>query len=238
MFLMLKAAAPDPRAWAATYTGLGKVDISEVNQVVRDYAYIELQASARKARRSIVGRIAARVMHVLAIAGICGPGIAAGVFASGGRVPETSEDLSLGFELSCIYLGSILGCVAILDFLVPWLRTSHRQWDRGILGVGVFLAGSAVVLLALIYSTDSGPYPRWMLIVPVWFLLVMALGSIVALFIFKYDSKPPAVDLDNLTAEETEVLMECRRKALVSLRSRSKVSYSDVDEYSSAALWV
>lgn len=233
---MPKAAAPDPRAWAATYTRLGEVDISELNQVVLDYAYIELQVSGRKARRSAIGRIAARMMHVLAIVGICGPGIAAGIFASGGGARKLSEDFSPGFEVPCIYLGSVLGCVAILYFFVPWIRTSHRQWDRGVLGVGVFLTGSAVVLLALIYASDSGVYPRWPLTLPVWVLLLMALGSVVALFMFKYDTKPPAVDFDNLTAEETELLLECRRKALVSLRSRSKVSYSDFDTYNSAPL--
>lgn len=233
---MPKAAAPDPRAWAATYTRLGDVDISELNQIVRDYAYIELQVSGRKARRSFIGKFAAVVMHVLAIAGICGPGVAAGIFASGGGARKLSEDFSPGLEVPVIYLGSVLGCVAILYFFVPWIRTSHRQWDRGVLGVGVFLAVSAVVLLALIYASDPDVYPRLPLTAPVWLLLVMAIGSIAALFRFKYDTKPPVVDIDKLTAEETALLMECRRKALVSLRSRSKVSYADFDAYNSAPL--
>lgn len=233
---MPKPAAPDPRAWAATYTRLGEVDISELNQIVRDYAYIELQVSGKKARRSLVGKIAAAAMHVLAIVGICGPLIAAGIFVSGGGTRKLSEDFSPGFEIPCIYLGSVLGCVAILYFFVPWIRTSHRQWDRGVLGVGVFLAGSAVALLVLIYLSDSDVYPRWLVVGPVWLLLVMAIGSIVGLFVFKYDTKPPVVDLDQLTQEETAALVECRRKALVSLRSRSKVSYADFDAYNNAPL--
>jgi hypothetical protein len=233
---MPKPAAPDPRAWAATYTRLGDVEISELNQIVRDYAYIELQVSRRKASRSLIGKVAAGAMHVLAIVGICGPLIAAGIFVSGGGTRKLSEDFSPGFEIPCIYLGSVLGCVAILYFFVPWIRTSHRQWDRGVLGVGVFLAGSAVVLIALLYMSDSDTYPRWPLVGPVWLLLVMAIGSIVGLFIFKYDTKPPLVNLDELTPEETAALVECRRKALVSLRSRSKVSYADFDSYNSAPL--
>lgn len=233
---MPKPAAPEPRAWAATYTRLGEVDISELNQIVRDYAYIELQVADRKARRSPIGKVAARAMHVLAILGICGPLIAAGIFFSGGGTRKLSEDFSAGFEIPFIYFGSVLGCVAILYFFVPWIRTSHRQWDRGVLGVGVFLAGSAAALLCLIYLSDSEVYPRWPLVVPVWLLLVLAIGSIVGLFMFKYDTKPPAVDLDQLTPEETAALMECRRKALVSLRSRSKVSYADFDAFNGAPL--
>lgn len=233
---MPKAAAPDPRAWAASTTRLGEVDISELNQIVRDYAYIELQVSGRMARRPLIARIVVRLIHVLAVVGICGPLIAAGIFASGGGARKLSEDFSPGFEIPCIYVGSVLGCVAILYFFVPWIRTSHRQWDRGVLGVGMFLGGSAVILLVLIYLSDTEVYPRWPLVVPVWLLLLMAIGSIVALFKFRYDTKPPSVDLDKLTPEETELLIECRRKALVSLRSRSKIAYADFDAYNNAPL--
>ena len=54
--LMPKAAAIRPNEWATIHVGMGSFDIGELNRVVLDYGYIELQPAKRWARRTPLGK--------------------------------------------------------------------------------------------------------------------------------------------------------------------------------------
>lgn len=228
---MPKAAAIQPLEWAQIHSNFDKFRIEELNQVVANYAYIELAVAARKNRRWPPLRILARIMPFLFIIGLIGPGCALGFFISGGGTRRFSEDFSPSFEIPCIYGGAILGCVAALYYLAPWLRTPYRQWDRTMGAIAGLLGIPAAILLGLIYNSDPDVYPRWPMVVPLWLLLALAIGMIVANHVLRCKTMPPSVNLRTLSREEMEVLLTVRRKALTKLRARNIVASKDFDAY-------
>jgi hypothetical protein len=172
-------------------------------------------------------------MFWVAALGLCGPLFAVGIFVSGGGYRKFSEDFSAGFEVQCIYVGSILGCIAVLYFLLPWLRTPYRQWSRALFAAAIAVAVTTVILLGVIYTSSSEIYPRWPMVVPVWLALALSVGALVTEFRSYSKTKPPAVDVDGLSTEDLEVLRKSRREGLKSLRSRGVIPYvgfRDLDE--------
>lgn len=74
------------------------------------------------------------------------------------------------------------------------------------------------------------------MVVPVWFCLALSVGAMLGSDRFYSRFKPPAVDLDNLFADELEAFKGCRRRALKVLRSKSIIAYKDFDEFDRAPL--
>lgn len=227
---MPRAAAPSPSTWATVHGNFEKFDINELNRVVLDYAQVELEAAARKRRRSGLMNVGAGLMFWVALIGLCGPLIAVGIFVSGGGMTTFSEDFSAGVEVPFIYIGCALGAVSLLYFLVPWLQESHRQWNRNLVGFSVILLVSTVLLLVLIFLSDPGAYPRFPLLVAPLVLLVLEVVAIVAALRLYSKEKPPAVDVRTLTSDDLDVLLASRHRALTTLRARSIVSYDEFDE--------
>ncbi|OIJ25375.1 hypothetical protein [Nocardioides luteus] len=227
---MPKAAAPSPSTWATVHGNFKKFDINELNRVVLDYAQVELEAAARKRQRSGLTKVGAGLIFWVALIGLCGPLIAAGVFLSGGGLTKFSEDFSAGVEVPFIYIGCALGAVSILYFLVPWLQESHRQWNRNLVGFSVILLISTVLLLVLILVSDPEAYPRFPLLLAPVVLLVLEIVALVAAFRLYSKEKPPAVDVTTLSSDDLEVLLASRHRALTTLRARSIVSYDEFDE--------
>lgn len=227
---MPKAAAPSPSTWATVHGNFKKFDINELNRVVLDYAQVELEAAARRRRRSGLTNIGARLMFWVALIGLGGPLFAVAIFISGGGATKLSEDFSAGVEVPCIYIGCALGAVSLLYFLIPWLQESHRQWNRNLVGFSVILLVSTVLLLVLIFISDPEVYPRFPLLVAPLVLLALEIVAIVAALRLYSKEKPPAVDVSTLTSDDLEVLLAARHRALTTLRARSIVSYDEFDE--------
>lgn len=226
---MPKAAAPSPGEWATVHDNFKSFDIDELNRVVRDYAFIELHAAARRQRWPLVVRVGASVPRWIGVLSIGGPLVSIGVFAGGG-----SEAYSQSFMIAWACIGSAIGCLAVLHFFVPWIMSRHRQWPRTMVGVSMLVAVQVAIVLVLIYRADVSP--RWPIAVPVWLCLALSIGAIVSAFRYYSRTKPPAVDIDTLTADEIEVLKKSRRLALTTLRSRNIVAYKDFDEFDKAPL--
>lgn len=226
---MPKAAAIDPGNWATVHSNFDRFDINELNRVVLDYAQIELESAERKRRRSGAANLAAKLMYWVALVGLAGPLFSVAIFASGGGARKLSEDFSPGFEVPCVYIGCALGFLALLYHFVPWVRSTHRQWDRSLFGFSVFVLVSTVLLLVLILMSDAAAYPRVPLVMAPLLLLAFGIALIVAEFRLYSREKPPAVDVNALTSDEVDVLLALRRQALTTLRSRSIVSYDEFD---------
>lgn len=226
---MPKAAAPKPAEWANRRDRHKPFDIDELNRVVRDHAYVDL-VMARQRRGSLLTRIGAPLMFWVAAIGTCGPLFAAAVFVSGGGYRKLSEDFSAGFEVQCIYVGSVLGSVAVLYFLLPWLRSAHRQWSGTLAAMSIAVAVTTAILLVVIYTSSVEVYPRLPMAVPVWFTLALSIVAVVADYRLHSKSKPPEVDVENLSDEDIEVLRASRRQALRVFRTQGLVGYGEFED--------
>jgi hypothetical protein len=226
-----KAAAPEPGEWAVARDSLTGFDLDELNQVVRDHAFITLHEAARRKRWPLVVRAGAKVLFGIGILAIGGPLLSVFAFMGAG-----SQDYSQSYLIVWACVGSALGCLAVLIFFVPWLMQPHRQWPRTMVAVSVMVAVPTVVLLVLSYTVVPEAHPRWPMVVPVWLCLALSIAAVFGGFRYYSRTKPPAVDLDTLSEEEIEVLRKSRRRALTTLRSRSVVSYQDFREFDEAPL--
>ncbi|MFJ9392511.1 hypothetical protein ACIRON_27080 [Nocardioides sp. NPDC101246] len=232
---MPKAAAPRPAEWANRRDRHEPFDLDELNRVVLDHAYIDLEA-ARRRRGNPLMRIGAALMFWVAALGTAGPLFAAGVFVSGGGYRKFSEDFSAGFEVQCIYIGSILGSVAVLYFLVPWLRASHRQWSGTLAAMSVAVAVTTLILLVLIYTSNADIYPRLPMVIPVWITFVLAIAAVIADYRLHSNVKPPEVAIDSLSDEDIEVLRASRRQALRIFRTQGLVGYGEFTDFDKSPL--
>ncbi|MBC7277341.1 hypothetical protein [Nocardioides sp.] len=232
---MPKAAAPRPAEWANRRDRHKPFDLGELNRVVRDHAYIDLEA-ARRRRGNPLMRVGAALMFWVAALGTCGPLFAAGVFVSGGGYRKFSEDFSAGFEVQCIYIGSILASVAVLYFLLPWLRSSHRQWSGTLVAMSAAVAVTTVILLFLIYTSSAEIYPRIPMVIPVWITLALSITAIVADYRLHTTAKPPEVAMEDLSDDDIEVLRASRRQALRIFRTQGLVGYGEFTDLDKSPL--
>lgn len=229
---MPKAAAPSPQEWATGRYGFHGFDLDELNQVVRDYAFIELHEAARRKRWPLPLRAGVKVLPWIVALLLGGPLIMAILFAGG-----ESQDYSEAFLTGWACAGSAGGGFALLYFFLPWMVQPHRQWPRTPFAISIMLTVPLIATLVMIYRVDAEIYPRWPTVVPVWLCLALAIGVIVCCYRYYNKSKPPVVDLATLSADEIEVLTKSRHRALKVLRSRGVVAYKDFDVYDAAPLW-
>jgi hypothetical protein len=227
-----KAAALSPEEWATGRYGFQGFDLEELNQVVRDFAFIELHEASRRGRRPVAIRVGAKVLPWIVALLLGGPLIMTILFA-GGESQGYSETFLIGWASA----GSAMGGLALLYFFVPWMLQPHRQWPRTPFAISVLMAAPVIATLVMIYRVDAEIYPRLPMVVPVWMCLALVVAVIVCCYRFYNRTKPPVVDLDALSAEEIEVLKKSRHRALKVLRARSVVAYKDFDRYDAAPLW-
>lgn len=232
---MPEVAAPRPAEWANRRDRNKPFDLDELNHVVREHAYIDLEA-ARRRRGNPAMRVGSVLMFWIAALGVCGPLIAAAIFVSGGGYRKFSEDFTPGFEVQCIYIGSILGGVAVLYFLLPWLRSSHRQWSSALVATSVVVAVSTIILLVLIYTSDADIYPRIPMVLPAWITLALSIVAIVADYRLYSRTKPPQVVVEELDDEDIEVLRASRRQALRIFRTQGLVGYGEFTDLDKSPL--
>lgn len=228
---MPKAVAPEPGEWATGRYGFQGFDLHELNQIVRDYAFIELHDASRWKRLPLVLRGILKLMPWIAGPAIGAPLVAV-IFLAGGASERYSEVSLVAWVSIC----SALGGLAVLNFFVPWILQPYRQWPRTPIAIAIMVAVQVVAMLIMIYRVDPAIYPRWPMVVPVWFCLALSVGAMLGSYRFYSRSKPPSVDLDTLSADELEALKRCRRRALKVLRSKSIVAYKDFDEFDGAPL--
>lgn len=163
--------------------------------------------------------------------GLAGPLFAAIVFIAGSNSDEISDDTSVvGFAI-CAYVGCALGCLSLLYRFIPWVRSTHRQWDRSLFGFAMIIVVPTVALLVSVGMSDPAVFNWPAFLVPPLVTLLLGVGVIVAEFRLYSRQKPPAVDISRLSEREMKVLLDLRHKALETLRSRSIVSYDDFDGY-------
>lgn len=233
---MPKAAAPSPGNWATVYPNFTGFDIDDLNRVVLDYAPIELEAAARVARRPVWIRLVSKVMPWVAILGLGGPLIALVAGFAGTSARRSSGDYSPGFEIPYIYIGCVWGAVSVLYIFGRWVQSRYRQWDRSLFGFTMLMLVPTVLLLGLLHLSETAASPRALALIAPWVLLGLLVGVICAEFRLYSKEKPPAVDPDDLSAEELDVLLKMRRLALTTLRGRSVISYQECDEFDRSPL--
>ncbi|MEV6964822.1 hypothetical protein AB0M47_06855 [Hamadaea sp. NPDC051192] len=220
----------DAAEWATILDPLAKFEPDELNQVVRESASIELARCERHERRSWFGKFLVAASYVVMICGLIVSGIVLLVVL---RVRP--EDFKAGLQIFCA-AGFLAGCLTVLHWWVDWLTTPHRQWSRTLLGIAAMEGACAAGSLAALYSRLPQLSDRWLLVIPIWLLLLLAIASVPLVFRFTHYEKPPAVDLESLTPKQVEFLIAYRRKALKVLRSRSIVSYPLFDELDQSPL--
>ncbi|NUT18746.1 MAG: hypothetical protein HOV77_06140 [Hamadaea sp.] len=214
-----RATAMDAPEWATIVDPSAKFEPEELNRVVRESASIELARRERDERRSWFGKFLVAASYVVMICGLVVSGIA---FLMVLRVRP--EEFEAGLQIFCA-AGFLMGCLTVLHWWVDWLTTPYRQWSRTILGIAAMEGACAVGSLAALYARLPELSDRWLLMIPMWLLLLLAIASVPLVFRCTYYGKPPAVELESLTPTQIEYLIAYRRKALKVLRSRSIVSY-------------
>lgn len=144
---------------------------------------------------------------------------------------------SVAFPLATAGFG--LGCVFLVATVVTWSRAGRHR-ENTTVTLSAFTAALAVVTLLLAGSRDgdSGPAPTAVYLVPVYLALV--LGLVVALLVALSPASDPADadewqrrrqlhnarthvalhGIDALSPPSVQILLEDRREALVTLRSR------------------
>lgn len=228
---MPKSAAPSPAQWATTHPNFSGFSIDELNRVVLDYAQIELEAAERRSRRPVLVRLIVKLLFFVAVIGLAGPLFAAIVFIAGSNSGDMSNDPTVVGFVVCVYVGCGLGCISLLYRFIPWVRSSHRQWDRSLFGFSVIVLVPTVALLVAVAVSDPAVFNRPIFLVAPLITLLLSVGVIVAEFRLYSQQKPPAVDVSGLSEREIQVLLDLRHKALETLRSRSIVSYEDFDDF-------
>lgn len=228
---MPKSAAPSPTQWATMHPNFSGFSIDELNRVVLDYAQVELEAADRRERRSGIVRLIVKLLFVVAVVGLAGPLFAAVVFIAGSNSGDISDDTSVMGFVICVYIGSGLGCISLLYRFIPWVRSSHRQWDRSLFGFSLIVLLPTMALLVGVIASDPALFNRSTFLVAPLITMLLSVGVIVAEFRLYSREKPPAVDVSRLSEREMQMLLELRHKALMTLRSRSIVSYDDFDAY-------
>lgn len=231
---MPKAAAPSPKEWATAHEQHACFHIDELNEVVRDYAYIELNEAARLRWIPGPARLGLKALVVVALIGIIAPGYAAVMTAASREGLGTHLDPD--DETLLVAVCSLLGCFAVLYFFVPWIMGRYRQWKRDIVLASGIVAVSSFAILAVLYATEPMGMPGISLAAPAWLCLLVSGGAVLCGYTLHSTSKPPTVDLDALSTEEIEVLKASRRRALTALQSRRIVAEDDVAAYDESPL--
>lgn len=223
---MPKAAAIQPNEWATIHDNFTPFDIGALNQVVLDYAHVELTLARRWYRRTALGRTVAVLGIAFTIFSLCAA-VALGLIMLTGGI----DDEAL---LPVAWAGAGLSACAILGFFVPWALTPYRQWDRTLNGIAVMIIVIATLSLgaALIRRWEAASNAA--LAVPFLLLTAFAVGVIVVHVRLRATEKPPAVDVVSLSPSDIEVLRKVRQRALKVLRHRNVVAFKDFNEYDNA----
>jgi hypothetical protein len=223
---MPKAAAIQPNEWATIHDNFTPFDIGALNQVVLDYAHVELTLARRWYRRTALGRTVAVLGIAFTIFSLCAA-VALGLIMLTGGI----DDEAL---LPVAWAGAGLSACAILGFFVPWALTPYRQWDRTLNGIAVMIIAIATLSLgaALIRRWEAASNAA--LAVPFLLLTAFAVGVIVVHVRLRATEKPPAVDVASLSPSDIEVLRKVRQRALKVLRHRNVVAFKDFNEYDNA----
>lgn len=224
---MPKAAAIQPLEWATIHSGMGTFDIGELNRVVIDYGYIELQAAKRWTRRTALGRFCNGLLQCFKVIGL----MAAVLLAT---ITMTGTDDEVLFPI--VYASAGLSCVAMLGWYVPWALTPYRQWDRTLSGIAVMMIVAASVSTVSLFAWDLETGPVWLLAGPCVALLLVSVWALVGAHRFRNREKPPAIDPATLTPEEMDVLFALRRRTLKVLRGRNVVAYKDFNGFDRSPL--
>ncbi|MFG3341284.1 hypothetical protein [Glycomyces sp. NPDC048151] len=224
---MPKAAAIQPNEWATVHDNFEPFDMDALNRVVLDYAHIELANAKRWHRRSALGRAVAATGYCLKVLGLMAA-VSLALFLLTGVDGEALIPL--------VYGTAALSCAGVLAFLVPWLLTPYRQWDRTLSGISVMVAVAALLALGAACFRTFEAAPAWALALPCLVVLLVAAGALVADVRLSTAEKPPPVDLASLSPQEIEVLLAVRHRALRILRSRNVVSYKDFHGFDASPL--
>lgn len=217
---MPRAAASSPLTWASAQATPGTFDLDQLNRVVLDHASVELEAAARRRRRTPLRQFLAKAMYPVAIAGILAPLFAVAAVAAPGEP---------AFEILGVYGGSLLGCAAVLYLYVPWAQSSYRPWDPTASTLSVLIAIAGAFALALIYRGAADLISPLLLAIPICALLLVAVATLLARYRIHSDEMPPRVNVAELSSEEMAILLRSRRQALTLLSDRGIVSGEDVE---------
>ncbi|MBC7278227.1 hypothetical protein [Nocardioides sp.] len=197
-------------------------NIDQLNRVVIDYAYIELEALKRRNRRPSMLRMLSPIMYWIAIAGVLAPFLSVAAIVG-------SDDPTI--ELVGAFAGGALGCASILYFYVPWSQSEYRQWDPTASTLSVLTGVFSAVALALTFAGVPDADQPAILAAPVGVLLVVVIGTLVARYRGYSTEMPPRINVRDLSSDEMAVLLKSRRQGLVRLRGRGIITHAEFETF-------
>lgn len=223
---MPNPVAPMPVNWASTIPAMQTFKIDQLNRVVLDYAHIELEALARRNRRSPILRMLSPIMYWIAIAGVLAPFLSVAAIVGSDDPPV---------EIVGAFAGGLLGCASILYFYVPWSQSEYRQWDPTASALSVMIGIFSAVALALIFVGVADAQPA-ILALPIGVLLAVVIGTLVARYRGYSTEMPPRINLQRLSSDEMTVLLKSRRQGLVRLRGRGIITHAEFETFDKSPL--
>ncbi|MGH3090593.1 MAG: hypothetical protein ACRDSJ_25220 [Rubrobacteraceae bacterium] len=138
-----------------------------------------------------------------------------------------SEGLSTGVGIQVVWVSFLIGFACQVLAITGWLRVGRRtrESDSGL--SGMLLAGSALtlVLAALIDEVKVSDIQLW----PAWASLIAAVLSIAAFVLGGSDRPLAEIDVDRLTDDERQILMDQRDAALKIAAKRQLVRLRTVN---------
>lgn len=225
--IMPKPVAPTPVNWASMIPAMQTFKIDQLNRVVLDYAYIELEALARRNRRPLVIRILSPVMYWIAMAGVLAPFLSVAAIVG-------SEDPTI--EIVGAFAGGTLGCASVLYFYVPWSQSEYRQWDPTASALSVMIGIFSAIALALIFAGVPDADQPAILAVPIAVLLAVVIGTLVARYRGYSTEMPPRINARELSSDEMAILLKSRRQGLVRLRGRGIITHAEFETFDKSPL--
>ncbi|GGU23007.1 hypothetical protein [Nocardioides albus] len=224
---MPKPVAPTPVNWASMIPAMQTFKIDQLNRVVLDYGYIELEALARRNRRPPILRMLSPVMYWIAIAGVLAPFLSVAAILG-------SEDPMI--EIVGAFAGGALGCASILYFYLPWSQSDYRQWDPTASTLSVLIGVFSAVALALIFAGVPDTDQPAILAAPIGVLFVVVIGTLVARYRRYSVEAPPRINVRELSSDEMAVLLKSRRQGLVRLRGRGIITHAEFETFDKSPL--
>lgn len=138
-----------------------------------------------------------------------------------------SEGLSTGVGIQIVWVSFLIGFACQVLAIAGWLRVGRRTRESDSSLAGMLLAGSglALVLAAVIDEVQVSDIELW----PAWACLIAAVVSITAFVLGRSDRQFAEVEVDRLTDEERQVLIDQRDAALKVAAKRQVVRLRTVN---------
>lgn len=138
-----------------------------------------------------------------------------------------SEGLSTGLAVRVVWMCFLVGFLCQVLAFAGWLRVGRRSRESDSMGACLLLGGSvlALVFAAAVEEVSVRDIELW----PAWASVVAAVLSLAAFLFGRSDTSLPAVDVNQLTEEQRQVLMRQRDEALKIAAKRKVVRLRTVN---------